>query len=213
MPQDLDHIERELQKRLCHPYEWGRKQNDVWDRYSNFIYTTRNWKELLEHCAVEAKKNHLDSREFLNYSANRWYNFWSAVAVETIFTGMPGVTPHFKHGDRLVDFRLFGLNFDHKTSIFPKGFGKSLKFAQQHPGDLITWLYQNQSSQQRHHYGNRLFLLVYAEDGNHWKLKAEISWLKSIIEKYVSNFDTSQLVKLEFLPGRETFSDIIWAIK
>jgi DNA-binding Lrp family transcriptional regulator len=34
-----------------------------------------------------------------------------------------------------------------------------------------------------------------------------------IIEKYVATFETSQLKRFEFHPGKATFSDIIWAIK
>lgn len=213
MVQELARIEKQLRQRLKYPYEWGRKQNDVWDKYSSFIYNTRDWEELFEKSKAEAEKNLLNPEEFFNYSANRWFNFWSAVAVEKIFTGMPGIVPNYIRGDKLVDFNFFGIEFDHKTSVFPKGFPGSLKYAQQHQEKLITWLYQNQSSQQRHHYGNRLFLLVYAEGGNHWKLKAEISWLKAVIEEYVANFNLSQLKRLEFHPGKETFSDIIWAVK
>jgi len=58
-----------------------------------------------------------------------------------------------------------------------------------------------------------LFLVVYAKNGQHWKLKVEISWLKLIIEKYVATFETSQLKRFEFHSGKTTFSDIIWAIK
>ena len=76
----------------------------------------------------------------------------------------------------------------------------------------MYWLYKNQSKQQREHYQNRLFILVYAEDGEHWKLKAEIDLLKQCIQKYVSTFDASKLQQLQF-NGNAIVSDIIWAIK
>ena len=44
---DLKILETELQKRLQYPYLWGRKQNDFWDGYTNFIYTTPTWEDLM----------------------------------------------------------------------------------------------------------------------------------------------------------------------
>ncbi len=37
---NLDQIETELKKRLTYPYKWGRKQNDQFDKLTNFIYST-----------------------------------------------------------------------------------------------------------------------------------------------------------------------------
>jgi len=80
-------------------------------------------------------------------------------------------------------------------------------------GKLISWLYKNQSKQRRFHLENRLFLIVYAEDGEHWKLKSEISFLKQVIENYVATFDSSQLKEFQFQQGKTTLADVIWAIK
>jgi|GEM_PF-4648903 len=33
-------IEVELKKRLAYPHKWGRKQNDEFDKLTNFIYHT-----------------------------------------------------------------------------------------------------------------------------------------------------------------------------
>ncbi|UJH90222.1 hypothetical protein LZ575_15205 [Antarcticibacterium sp. 1MA-6-2] len=184
--EELDKIENELKKRWDFPYEWGRIQNDVWDRHSSFIYSTSSWDILRQKCEDAVKSNGLNRREFLNYAFNRWYNYWSAVAVEKIFTTLPGIVPEFNKTNRLVDFNFFGKDFDLKTSVFPKGFGRDLTYCREHPEELILWLYKNQSAQQRQHYANRLFLIVFSEAGNHWKLKAEISWLKQIVTEYVA---------------------------
>lgn len=210
---DLDNIETELKKRWELPYIWGRKQNDVWDKHSNFIYEIKDWDSLKLRISQVSKVENLNASQFLNYAGNRWYNFNSAMAVENIFKGVYGVIPAHNLKNRLVDFNFFGINFDHKTSIFPSKFDGSLKYAVQHPEKLIEWLYRNQSSQQRQHFSNRLFLIVYAENGAHWKLKAEILWLKGIIEKYSANFETTQLKPFVFSQGKTTYSDIIWAIK
>lgn len=213
MQYELENIENELKKRLAFPYKWGRKQNDLWDRHSNFIYDTPQWENLLHKFEKLLPINEISTNEFRDYTFNRWYNYWSAVAVEQIFTTIPGVIPEFNKRNRLVDFNFFGKNFDLKTSVFPKGFGRDLKYCRQNPEELISWLYKNQSAQQRQHFANRLFLIVFSETGNHWKLKAEISWLKMVITEYVSNFEYSQVHAFQFEPTKTTLSDIIWAVK
>ncbi len=209
---DLENLQHQLQQRLAYPYKWGKKQNDEWDAYTNFIYKFSDWNVVVEAMKATVEAYQLDKRELFNYAANRWFNFWSAMAVEQIFTEIEGVTPSINLKDRLVDFNLRGIDFDHKTSVFPSGFQQTLYYAQNHHEELLYWLYKNQSKQQREHYQNRLFIMVYAEDGEHWKLKAEIDLLKQCIQKYVSTFDASKLQQLQF-NGNAIVSDIIWAIK
>lgn len=210
---DLHTCENELKKRWELPYVWGKKQNDEWDNHSKFIYETDQWEQLLVKIKQVSKDRNLNHSEFLNYSANRWYNYKSAMAVEFIFSQLEGVQPNLNFRNKLIDFNLKGIDFDLKSSVFPKAFDRNLLYAQQNSEKLINWLYTHQSTQGRQHFANRLFLMVYSENGDHWKLKAEISWLKKIIEDYVANFEKDKLHKLEFQPGKPVFSDIIWGIK
>ncbi len=210
---NLQNIEMELKKRLPYDYSWGQKQNDIWDSYTNFIYKTLNWEELVLKMKQATKDYKLEKRDLFNYAANRWFNFWSAVAVEHIFTNIEGIHPVAETKDSEKDFYLFGIPFDHKTSVFPKQFGKTFEYAQSHKSELIEWFYKNQSTQKRHHLKNRLFIVVYAENGEHWKLKAEISLLKKAIEKYVASFQPQQLHSFTFADGQKTLSDIIWVSK
>lgn len=209
---ELIEIEAELKKRLEHPYHWGRKQNDKDDRATNFIYKTANFEELLDRINKEFS-GRADYSNLFNYALNRWYNFWSAKAIQDIFCNLPGVEPSLGERNRLIDFTINGITFDHKTSVFPAAYDKQLNEAIENPSDLITWLYENQSQQQRKHLKNRLFVVLYSNDSEHWRLKAELSWLKSIIEDYVDNFDKDKLYKFNFEPQEVTLSDIIWAIK
>ncbi len=213
MKLDLKNIEKELKKRHPYPYKWFRKQNNDWDHYSRFIYKTQNWEVLIEKIAVIVETGHLDKHEIFQYTANRWYNFWSAKAVEQIFTEIEGIEPVKETKDSEKDFYLFGIPFDHKTSVFPEQFGKTFEHAQTHKSELIEWLYKNQSAQKRYHLKNRLFIAVYSENGEHWKLKAEISLLKNAIEKYVAGFKREQLHSFMFTEGQQTLSDIIWVSK
>ena len=216
---DLIQIEKELKKRLSYPYKWGRKQNDHFDKLTNFVYRIHSFEEVLKEIENRFRDNK-EHQNIANYALNRWYNFWSAQAVEKIFCSLPNVKPAIDEKDRLVDFTILpdgrqvdSVTFDHKTSIFPKNFLFPVDEAIKRTDELIKWLYKNQSQQQRKHLKNRLFIVLYSSDGEHWKLKAEISWLKERIEKYMEGFNPQYLLKFQFEKNQETLADVIWAIK
>ena len=209
---DLLQIEKELKKRLIYPYKWGRKQNDEFDRLTNFVYKIPTFEEVLKETENRFRKDK-EHQNIANYALNRWYNFWSAHAVEKIFCSLPNVKPALDEKDRLVDFAIDGVSFDHKTSIYPKNFPYPIEEAIKKTDELILWLYKNQSQQQRKHLKNRLFIVLYSSDGEHWKLKAEISWLKERIENYLYGFNPHYLLKFPLEKNQETISDVIWAIR
>ena len=209
---NLTQIETELKKRLTYPYKWGRKQNDEFDKLTNFIYRTFLFDDVIKEINSRFK-NDKEHKNISNYALNRWYNFWSAQAVEKIFCSLPNVKPALDSKDRLVDFTIDGVTFDHKTSVFPKNFPYPLNEAVKKTDELINWLYRNQSQQQRKHLKNRLFIVLYSPEGEHWKLKAEISWLKERIEMYMKGFNPHYLFKFQFEKGHYTLADIIWAIR
>lgn len=202
-------VAEQLKNRWDYPYQWLRKQNDHWDAMTNFIYKTPVWQELIELIKLSVDAYEVDKRELFYYAANRWYNFWSAMLVERLFCQSEFVVPALNHKNRLVDFSLYGIDFDHKTSIFPKKYKSTLYYAQKHKADLIYWLYQNQSQQQRKHLANRLFIVVHNQDGEHWKLKADLPKLKKAVFKYLSTFSKENLVLVD-LENHKAWSDIIW---
>lgn len=200
---DLIRVETELKKRWQHPYRWGRKQSNDWDAKTNFIYHIYNFEKLVE---ISQK---FDSA-LKDYAYNRWYNFWSAMAVENIFANHALVTANKNRYDKLVDFQIDKVPFDHKTSIFPQGYSHKFGYAINNKPELIRWLYESQSKEQREHYHNRLFLVLYDEINlEHWKLKAEISILQKAIDSYIEHFSLRNLVQLNF-GSSQTVSDIIW---
>lgn len=211
MDVELVTIEKELKKRLAYPYKWGRKQNDEFDRLTNFVYQIISFEEVLKATESRFRKDRAH-QNIINYALNRWYNFWSAQAVEKIFCSLPNVKPALDEKDRLVDFTIDNFTFDHKTSIFPKNFPYTIEEAIKKTDELILWLYKHQSQQRRKHLKNRLFIVLYSSDGEHWKLKAEISWLKERIEKYMEGFNPHYLLKFNLEANQETLSDVIWAI-
>jgi len=65
-------------------------------------------------------KNHVQFSDLKNYALNRWYNFWSAKTIENIFGEHKNIKPHLNSKDKLTDFYIKNIPFDHKTTIFPK---------------------------------------------------------------------------------------------
>lgn len=203
---NLEILEQALKKVWDYGYKWGRKQSNSWDYQTNFVYNVRTFSQLLEHIDPF-------STDLKNYAVNRWYNYWSAMWAEYIFAAHKNVIPNKDIYDKLVDFRINGISFDHKTSVFPKWFNKSFEYAQEHKKELIEWFYKNQSQQWRKHFRNRLFIVMYdSETQQHWKMKAEISVIQKSIDSYVRSFSRSRLLKLDFWDG-VVYSDIIWIIK
>lgn len=204
---DLSAVERELKARWVRPYDWhGRKQNDADDARTDFIYQTRTWAEL--QARVAAARDIPDFEYFFDYAANRWYNFWSARAVETLFARSARVVPNRNQYDRLVDFTLDGTTFDHKTSVFPplSKFPGGLAAARHEPEALLRWLYREQSAGRRYHTGNRLFLVLYDQLGQAWKLKAELE----LLARHIDAFLTAPTIRtLRLDNGREVRSALI----
>lgn len=205
---DLNRVESELKKRLVYPYRWGRKQSNSWDTNTNFIYKTYSLESLLKKI-----KYFNFTQELKDYTLNRWYNFWSAMAVEDLFSSHSNVVANKNRYDKLIDFHIDNIPFDHKTTIFPKGFNRSFQYAKSHQEELIQWLYENQSQEGRRHLKNRLFIVLYDSKSNqHWKMKSEILLLKVNIDNYIKNFNEKKLKKL-CLYGNSILSDIIWVVK
>lgn len=197
-------IEKQLKLRMeRYPATpWGRKQGDAWDSRTKFVYRVRRWEQLEER---------LRSLEepLANYAVNRWFNFWSAVAIERAFCALPQVQARHDSRDRLVDFSIQGINFDHKTSVFPRGYGQTLSYARRNEQHLIDWLYRNQSRGQRFHVGNRLFVVLHARDGEHWRLRARVREIGWVVRAYVTDFDPERLVRV-VMDDKEALSDVIW---
>lgn len=210
---DYKKLEEELKKRTERDYFWGKKQDNEFDKQTNFIYKTDSFEALLEVIEANFRDNSQYS-DLKNYALNRWFNFWSAKGVESIFCEHDNVKSHADSFNKFTDFYVENIPFDHKTTVFPKGFNKSVPYAISHKNELITWLYENQSQQQRKHHKNRLFIVLvnYQNESEHWKLKSEIHWLKEIISAYLLNFDQTKLHSFSF-ENKITKADIIWAIK
>ncbi|MBW2961512.1 hypothetical protein [Mesonia aestuariivivens] len=208
----LTYIENQLQQRLIYPYEFVEIQYENWSTYANFIYDFSSWDALVEAMKATIEAYGLNKREFFNYAANRWFNYWSTIAIEQIFTEVEGIIPSLSYKNRLVDFNLRGIDFSLNITVFPEDFKQTLYYAQHHQEELLYWMCSKHPQQEILSPKNRLFVIAYSNEVEPWKLKAEISWLKTVIQKYVSTFDASKLEQLQ-LNGESFYSAIIWAVK
>lgn len=208
---NLNQTEIQLKKRWSSAYHWGRKQADIWDTQTNFIYGIAEFDEVVDK-VFNTFSTHSKYVDLRNYALNRWYNFQSAKAVEYIFNTHPKVRKVSNAQDREKDFYINGLAFDHKTSVYPRGFGHTLDFALNNPKELAKWLYINQSEEQRFHTENRLFLVLYNKGGDHWRLKAELEWIKLRIDNYLENYEECSLIDLKHSSGVSK-TDIIFGVR
>jgi hypothetical protein len=194
------HLKRlQIQLKKCYPFieNWGRKQDNNWDKQTNFIYKVKHFGQL-ENQIKDRLGEESNFEELRIYALNRWYNFWSAKGIEYIFCCYPNVKSHSDPYHQFIDFWIDEIPFDHKTSVFPKNYNQDIETAKKNPMDLLKWLYENQSKQKRFHLRNRLFLILHEKEGNHQKLKSEIDFIQPIIENYLHHFSFSILKKLEF---------------
>lgn len=197
-------LEIQLQKRLKIPYSWnGKKQNNHDDTLTNFIYHSPCF--LLIQSEIEKLPKPLQS-----YAWNRWYNFWSAKGVESIFTQQKNIFPEANSKNTERDFYIDSVPFDHKTTVFPKGFKKNFDYAQKNPEELVQWLYENQSQQQRKHWKNRFFIVLFdSHKGEHWKVKSQLLLLHKKISKELQSFSLDKCVCFN-KNGEKRYAGIIW---
>jgi len=201
----LQKCEAQLKARLALPYIWGCRQNDDWDAKSRIIYKIDGFRQLSK--VIEKWDDDLK-----NYTLNRWYNFQSAMRVEEFFEKHPTVKANKDYRSKTIDFWINEIPFDHKTTVFPIGFNKDIKYAQENERELLKWLYTNQSTGGRRHMNNRIFVIVYDSDGEHWKIKSELSLIKTAIQKWMAIPESSRYI-VGGTTEKPVYAGIIWVQK
>jgi len=143
--------EQDIQRALDYIGEHWQKQNDELDRLTKFVYEIDNLDFIIKICENKS----ID----LNYCLHRWYNFQCARYHEFLFC-KNGAIKESDSRHKTIDFYINDIAFDLKTSVYPKKFRQNLDLSKRkNKNELIVWLYQNQSSEGRQHFDNRLFLV------------------------------------------------------
>ncbi len=201
---DLKQIEIELKKVSTNaPY---KRKSEESDRVATrFIYKVQKFDEL------QRKIEQFNQQDLRDYATSRWFNHWNTKAVQYIFANSGKVVPNQNEYGNLIDFSINNKVFESKVSIFPLKFGKSIEYAVENKKELLEWLYKNQPNQ-RDQSKNTLFVMVHDTlSKEHWKVKAELSLIKTEVENYFANYSEENLVELS-INGTEIYSDIIFII-
>jgi len=191
--------EQELKRALCLFNEQWQRQNDELDKLSEFVYEIDNLDFIIKICKVK----NID----LNYALHRWYNFQCAQYHEFLFCKNGAVKENDKR-HKTIDFYINKVPFDLKTSVYPKKFRQNLNLnLRENKNELIRWLYQNQSSQGRQHFDNRLFLICQNLDS-----KSNLESIELKIKAFLDYSQKNGFNKIE-INNNLIFSDIIWVKK
>lgn len=179
--------------KLTMPYLKGNwiKQRDDLDKLTSFIYYSSTFEDL--EYEYERIKNQVD----FSYVAHRWYNYKTSKMTENIFTSFDVCRAEENKKHKTIDLYIFDTPFDIKVTAFPYAFKKERK---DFPNDrsyrnaLIQWFYKHQSSEQRMHIANRLFVVCKGEssDDNNYSsklLKSDFPQIEKKIYTYLSYLD------------------------
>jgi len=188
--------EQEIQRALDYIDAHWQRQNDELDAATKFVYEIDNLDFIITIC----EKKGID----LNYALHRWYNFQCARRHEQIFCNN-GAVKEQDGRHKTIDFYINNVPFDLKTSVYPKKFRADADLSKRKDkNELVAWLYQNQSSEGRQHFENRLFLVC--ED---LRSKSNFKLIEEKIKAFIDFSNKNGFNKIEF-NNKLIISDLIW---
>lgn len=188
--------EEDIKRALSYISQQWQRQNDELDKLTRFVYEIDNLDFIITIC----KKKDID----LNYALHRWYNFQCARYHEFLFC-KNGAVKEENPKHLTIDFYIKNVPFDLKTSVYPKNFEQNLDLSlRENKNKLIRWLYENQSSQSRQHFENRLFAVCQTLES-----KSDFEAVEQKIKTFLDFSNKNGFNKIE-INNRLIFSDIIW---
>lgn len=202
--EELD-LQKELDKALKDFKSWWDIQNNRYDSFTKYIYTTKTYDELVHNTELMCQVYKIDFNSLFRYALNRWFNNIVSHYAEDCFTDHPIVKDEEDIYNKEIDFYINDTPFDLKMSVFPKSFGKSIEYAVEHKEELIEWMYKHCSKWNRLHNWNKIFLVCYSPDWNHNMVKGNLKLVKDTVDRYLANYDESKLIKID-----DSLSDILF---
>lgn len=198
-------LQEEINKALKDFKSWWDIQNDHYDSYTRYIYSTQTYDELVENTKKICEIYKLEFEPVFRYALNRWFNNIVSHYAEDCFTSHPNVKDEEDIYNKEIDFYINDIPFDLKMSVFPRTFNKDIDYAIEHKEELIEWMYKHCSKGKRLHNWNKIFLVCYSPDWNHNMVKGNLKLVKDTVDKYLANYDESKLIKID-----ESLSDILF---
>lgn len=157
-------------------------QNDEQDRKTKFIYDIRDFNTLKFLC-----NNTLTKEEDRKYAYHRWVNFCSSIYCEQLFCKYGAIKVENRK-DKNKDIYIDDIAYDVKLTTYP--FSSEIKYdlsTEDGIEGMIRWFYNNQSSEGRQHYKNRIFVVC---GGNtkeeQMNNKIRFLWLEEAIKKWIT---------------------------
>ena len=186
---------------------WGR-QNNCFDKRSNFIYRV----ETVDECLQEARELGIDE----NYVLHRWYNFHTSTRCEELFVKHGAIKEQDPYNHD-IDIYIDEIPYDVKLTVYPaklerEGILLDLN-TREGKNSLIRWMYKNQSQEGRKHLKNRLFLVCNAEsDFEKLALKCEFDIIEEKIYnyfRYLEEFEPNRIIIEDNGKEYAVYSEII----
>ncbi|PCJ67780.1 MAG: hypothetical protein COA58_01190 [Bacteroidetes bacterium] len=196
---NLERLEMQLKKRWASKYKWGKRQVDIWDSQTDFVQRFTDFDEVNDEIVTQFN-THAKFEDIRNYALSRWYDFQSARAIEYILDAHPLVrkVKNVKGLER--DLFINGVGYDHKVVMYPRSYSETIEVAKSNKKELIQWLYEN-DDEMNFHPRNRFYIVLHEENGEHWKLKAELKWIEKLIDTYFHEYSEQRLIELTYNKG------------
>jgi hypothetical protein len=183
---------------LCCMRDGWQMQSNYLDSGTKFIYTCNSVDEIKDCC----KQYNID----LNYALHRWYNFNCAKVHEDIFI-KKGAEKEPDAYHKTIDFYLFNVPFDLKTTYFPKAIKNKADYdltSRKGKNNLIVWFYANQSKQGRYHLENRLFIVC-----ENLESKSNFEVIEERVNRFI-DFSKEAGFNQVLIENKNVCSDVIW---
>lgn len=199
---------QELHKALSLLSSQWTKQNNTYDRRSNFIYYT----ETVDDCLLKAHEMGIDE----NYVLHRWYNFHTSVYCEFLFVkhGAKKEEDPYHHD---IDIYIDDIPYDVKLTVYPAKLERENVFLDlnccEGKNKLIQWMYENQSQEGRKHLKNRIFIVCNGEStGEKMAKKSDFDTIEQKIVNYfrfLKSNEPNQLIIKDNGKEYAVYSEII----
>lgn len=187
--------------------EWSR-QNNRYDRRSNFIY----YVDTVDECLQRAREIGIDE----NYVLHRWYNFQTSIYCEYLFVKY-GARKEKQPYNHDVDIYINDIPYDVKLTVYPAELKRENTILDLHKQEdkntLVRWMYANQSQEGRKHLKNRMFVVCNGENAyQNLVLKSAFDLIEPEIQNYfhfLEHNEPNKLVIQDAGKDYTVYSDII----
>lgn len=210
----LDCIEKEICEFINkHPnlsIEWGRLQNDEWDKDTKpyAIYSLEQFKNKWKKCSDIEK---------VKYASMRWFRYWCAKCDESILCGeYAEPNPDKSNKDWDIQFKnldiVGDIKFDVKSTRVFKDLIDKTDYYKKNPEELIKLYYKDQTKESRYGHQNRLFIVhIPSNNRTETMVRCDFNKKRELVKEYFESIKTGEHKPYNIeIDGYKVISDIIF---